>query len=137
MNIGEAAESSGLPAKTIRYYEDIGLVIADRRGNGYRDYAEEHVHMLRFIQRARSLGFTVDECRNLLSLYEDRNRASAEVKHLAEARLADIDLKIAELRGMQAALSELIDACRGDHRPDCPILNDLAKRSGRSPVAQG
>jgi len=137
MNIGEAAESSGLPAKTIRYYEDIGLVVADRRGNGYRDYAEEHVHKLRFIQRARSLGFTVDECRNLLSLYEDRNRASAEVKQLAEARLADIDLKIAELRGMRAALSELIDACRGDHRPDCPILNDLAKQSGRSPVAQG
>jgi len=136
MNIGEAAESSGLPAKTIRYYEDIGLVVADRRGNGYRDYAEEHVHKLRFIQRARSLGFTVDECRNLLSLYEDRNRASAEVKQLAEARLADIDLKIAELRGMRAALSELIDACRGDHRPDCPILNDLARPSATSLVAQ-
>jgi len=136
MNIGEAAESSGLPAKTIRYYEDIGLVVADRRGNGYRDYAEEHVHKLRFIQRARSLGFTVDECRNLLSLYEDRNRASAEVKQLAEARLADIDLKIAELRGMRAALSELIDACRGDHRPDCPILNDLARQSATSLVAQ-
>jgi len=135
MNIGEAAESSGLPAKTIRYYEDIGLVVADRRGNGYRDYAEEHVHKLRFVQRARSLGFTVDECRNLLSLYEDRNRASAEVKQLAEARLADIDLKIAELRGMRAALSELIDACRGDHRPDCPILNDLAKQLATSSVA--
>jgi len=126
MNIGEAAEASGLPAKTIRYYEDIGLVAADRRDNGYRDYAEHHIHKLRFIQRARSLGFSVDECRNLLSLYEDRNRASAEVKRLAEARLADIDLKIAELRGMRAALSELIDACHGDHRPDCPILNDLA-----------
>lgn len=128
MNIGEAAQASGLPAKTIRYYEDIGLVVADRRGNGYRDYAQEHVYKLRFVQRARSLGFSVDECRNLLSLYEDRQRASAEVKQLAETRLADIDRKIEELRSMRDTLSRLVDACRGDHRPDCPILDDLAKR---------
>ncbi|MGF1592552.1 MAG: Cu(I)-responsive transcriptional regulator [Kiloniellaceae bacterium] len=128
MNIGEAAQASGLPAKTIRYYEDIGLVVADRRGNGYRDYAREHVYKLRFVQRARSLGFSVDECRSLLSLYEDRQRASAEVKQVAEARLADIDRKIEELQSMRDTLSRLVDACRGDHRPDCPILDDLAKR---------
>jgi Cu(I)-responsive transcriptional regulator len=126
MNIGEAAERSGLPAKTIRYYEDIGLVVADRQANGYRDYSERHVHKLCFVQRARSLGFTVDECRSLLSLYEDESRASADVKRLARSRLADIDRKLAELRGMRAALSALIEHCHGDERPDCPILDDLA-----------
>ena len=132
MNIGEAASASGLPAKTIRYYEDIGLVVADRRGNGYRDYADEHVHKLRFVQRARGLGFTVDECRNLLSLYEDQDRASSEVKQLAEARLADIDRKIEELQSMRDALARLIHACHGDDRPDCPILDDLAKKASRT-----
>jgi Cu(I)-responsive transcriptional regulator len=126
VNIGQAAEASGLPAKTIRFYETIGLVVAGRRGNGYRYYADEHIHKLRFVQRARSLGFSVDEWRNLLSLYEDRNRASAEVKQLAQARLADIDRKVEELRSMRATLAELIEACHGDHRPDCPILDDLA-----------
>lgn len=126
MNIGDAAERSGLPAKTIRYYEDIGLVVADRRPNGYRDYGERHIHKLCFVQRARGLGFTVDECRSLLSLYEDKGRASADVKRLAEARLADIDRKIAELRGMRATLSTLVENCHGDGRPDCPILDDLA-----------
>jgi Cu(I)-responsive transcriptional regulator len=130
MNIGQAAELSGLPAKTIRYYEDIGLVVADRRANGYRDYNELQVHKLCFVQRARSLGFTVDECRSLLSLYEDGSRASADVKRLAQTRLADIDRKIAELRGMRAALSALIESCHGDARPDCPILDDLAGDSG-------
>ena len=126
MNIGQASEVSGLPAKTIRYYEDIGLVVADRRGNGYRHYEDDHVHKLRFLQRARSLGFSVGQCRNLLSLYEDKNRASSEVKRLAQARLSEIDRKIEELRGMRATLARLIDACSGDHRPDCPILDDLA-----------
>ena len=132
MNIGQAAEASGLPPKTIRYYESIDLVVADRRGNGYRHYADEHVHKLRFVQRARSLGFSVNECRNLLSLYEDKHRASAEVKRLAQARLADLDRKVEELRSMRAALAGLVDACRGDHRPDCPILDDLA--SGKAEV---
>ncbi len=131
MNIGQAAEASGLPPKTIRYYESIGLVVADRRGNGYRHYAEPQIHKLRFVQRARGLGFTVDECRSLLSLYDDQNRASAEVKRLAQARLTDIDRKIEELRGMRAVLSNLIDACHGDDRPDCPILDDLASRMVR------
>jgi Cu(I)-responsive transcriptional regulator len=132
VNIGQAAEASGLPPKTIRYYETIGLVVADRRGNGYRHYAEAHVHKLQFVQRARSLGFSVDECRNLLSLYEDKNRASAEVKRLAKARLTDIDRKVAELGSMRAVLARLIDSCRGDERPDCPILDDLASRTAES-----
>ena len=126
MNIGEAAEQSGLPAKTIRYYEDIGLVTADRRANGYREYGEQHIHKLRFVQRDRGLGFSVEECRSLLSLYEDRHRASADVKHLAEARLADIDRKIEALHGMRATLAALVKSCHGDSRPDCPILDDLA-----------
>lgn len=126
MNIGEAAEATGLPAKTIRYYEDIGLVAADRRPNGYRDYGDTELHSLRFVQRARSLGFSVADCRDLLSLYRDRDRTSADVKALAQTRLEEIDGKIAELQGLRATLSDLIDACAGDHRPDCPILNDLA-----------
>jgi MerR family transcriptional regulator, copper efflux regulator len=136
MNIGQAGEASGLPPKTIRYYEEIGLVVADRRENGYRDYAQTHVHKLRFVQRARSLGFSVDDCRNLLSLYEDQGRASSEVKRLAEARLADIDHKIEELRKMRAVLARLVDACHGDHRPDCPILDDLAQLM-QSPGGKG
>ena len=131
MNIGQAAEASGLPPKTIRYYEAIGLVVADRGCNGYRHYADEHIHKLRFVQRARSLGFSVKECRNLLSLYEDKNRASAEVKQLAQTRLAEIDRKAEGLRSMRVALANLIDACRGDDRPDCPIIDDLA--SGTTP----
>ncbi len=130
MNIGQASQASGLPAKTIRYYEDIGLVVGARRNNGYRHYGDEHVHKLRFVQRARSLGFTVEQCRSLLSLYEDRNRASAEVKDLALDRLAEIDRKIEELRSMRQVLAKLIDACHGDARPDCPILDDLAGRDG-------
>ena len=131
MNIGQVAYASGLPAKTIRYYEDIGLVVADRRGNGYRDYDDTHLHKLRFVQRARSLGFTIEQCRALLSLYEDKNRASAEVKALAKARLNDIDRKIAELQALRATLGHLIEACHGDQRPDCPILDDLAGLEAR------
>ena len=126
MNIGQAAHVSGLPPKTIRYYETIGLVVADRQVNGYRHYADAHVQKLRFIQRARGLGFSVDECHALLSLYEDKNRASAEVKQVAQARLADIDRKVDELQSLRAALAELIASCHGDERPDCPILDGLA-----------
>ncbi|NBC32541.1 MAG: Cu(I)-responsive transcriptional regulator [Alphaproteobacteria bacterium] len=127
MNIGQAAAQSGVPAKTIRYYEDIGLVApASRRGNNYRDYAEEDVAVLRFLKRARSLGFSVEDCRGLLSLYRDRQRASADVKALARSRVAEIDRKIAELESMRATLLDLIERCHGDARPDCPILEDLA-----------
>ena len=126
MNIGEAEKQSGLPAKTIRYYEDIGLVQPRRAANGYRDYAEQDLHQLRFLQRARGLGFSVNDCRLLLSLYQDTDRASADVKAIAEAHLSEIDRKLAELQTLRGALTHLIDACHGDDRPDCPILDDLA-----------
>ncbi len=128
MNIGEAATKSGLPAKTIRYYEDIGLVQPKRRrANGYRDYDEQDLHLLTFVQRARSLGFTVEQCRELLDLYRDRGRASADVKSIAQARIADIRRKVAELKSMEATLVQLVDHCHGDGRPECPILDDLAR----------
>ena len=126
MNIGIAARKSGLPAKTIRYYEDIGLVRADRKPNGYRDYSDDHLHILRFLARARSLGFTIDECRRLLSLYDDKDRASADVKALAMEHIKDVETKIDELQSMRTTLVSLVDSCQGDHRPDCPILDDLS-----------
>ena len=131
MNIGDAAERSGLPAKTIRYYEDIRLVKPARGENGYRDYSSDDVHRLRFLQRARSLGFSVEECRQLLSLYTDKQRESADVKAVAEAKLMEIDRKIAELVSLQKTLRHLVNACHGDERPDCPILDEL---SGGGPV---
>ncbi|MCF6305814.1 MAG: Cu(I)-responsive transcriptional regulator [Rhodobacteraceae bacterium] len=133
MNIGNAAVESGLPAKTIRYYEEIGLVSPDRSDNGYRDFSQDHLHKLSFVQRARSLGFTVEECRALLSLYEDRDRASADVKTMARAHLDQIGEKIEALQGMQATLSELVKKCHGDDRPDCPILDGLAGKQGEKP----
>ena len=132
MNIGQAAERAGLPVKTLRYYEEIGLIAPDRQPNGYRDYGESEVHKLRFLQRARGLGFSIEDCRALLSLYEDRNRASADVKRLALARIDDIDRKLAELKGLRATLDSLARACQGNERPDCPILEDLAGGDSRS-----
>jgi Cu(I)-responsive transcriptional regulator len=126
MNIGQAAKRSGLPAKTIRYYEDIGLVSAGRRDNGFRDYDDKDVHSLRFIARARGLGFTVEECRHLLALYKDPERSSAEVRSAAERHIADIRAKIEELQSMEKTLHHLIHACAGDGRPECPILEGLA-----------
>lgn len=129
MNISEAAERAGLPTKTIRYYEDIGLVEpARRRDNGYRDYAERDVHMLSFLSRARGLGFSVADCRALVALYADSDRKSADVKEIALNRVADIDAKITELRAMRATLVDLAENCHGDDRPDCPIIDDLAER---------
>ena len=128
MNIGEAARASGLPPKTIRYYEEIGLVRSDRRDNNYRDYSEIALHNLRFLQRARALGFSIEDCRQLLSLYGDKRRASADVRRVAEEHIDEIDGKIAELKAMRKTLSPLVHACHGDHRPDCPILEDLAGR---------
>ncbi len=126
MNIGTVSERSGLPAKTIRYYEEIGLVAPDRRRNGYRDYSAEDIHRLRFVQRSRSLGFSVEECRLLLSLYDDRQRESAEVRAIATAKLAEIDRKLVELHALRDTLSHLVSACHGDRRPDCPIIDELA-----------
>ena len=127
MNVGRAAERVGLPVKTVHYYESIGLVTPARKHNGYRDYDETSVRKLAFVQRARSLGFSIDECRSLLSLYEDRARASKDVKAIATAKLADIERKIAELESLRQALSHLVERCHGDDRPDCPILDDLAR----------
>ena len=128
MNISDAATRCGLPAKTIRYYEDIGLVSPGRLANGYRDYDENDLHKLRFLQRARGLGFSVEDCRVLLSLYEDRNRASSDVKEIAKTHLAEIERKIAELQSLRDTLSDLVQSCHGDDRPNCPIINDLARK---------
>lgn len=130
MNIKDVAKRSRLPAKTIRFYEDIGLVRPARAANGYRSFSERDVHKLAFIGRARSLGFTVEDCRTLLSLYEDRNRTSADVKAMAEDHLARIEAKIAELEAMQRTMANLVHACHGDERPDCPIIDDLAGLPG-------
>jgi Cu(I)-responsive transcriptional regulator len=131
MNIGVVARKSGLPAKTIRYYEDIGLVRADRKPNGYRDYSDDHLNTLRFLARARSLGFSIDDCRQLLSLYEDKDRASGDVKALAMTHIAEVERKIEELQGIRTTLASLVEACQGGERPDCPILSDLASQGGR------
>ena len=128
MNIGQVAKSSGIPVKTIRYYEEIGFIRPDRDANGYRNFDDKDLHKLAFIGRARSLGFTIEECRALLALYEDQSRASADVKRLAMDHLKDIDAKIAALKSMRDTLSDLVTSCAGDDRPDCPILNDLAGR---------
>lgn len=126
MNIGEVAEQSGLPAKTIRYYEDIGLVKPLRDPNGYRAFRDTELHKLTFLGRARALGFTIEDCRTLLALYEDESRASADVKDIARKHLGEIEAKITDLKAMHATLTHLIDECAGDHRPDCPILEGLS-----------
>ena len=127
MNIGLAARQSGLPEKTIRYYEDIGLIRPDRGPNGYRSFADQDVHKLAFVSRARSLGFSIEDCRALLALYDDHARASADVKRVAEDHLSLIERKISELEGMRSALAHLIERCQGDHRRDCAIRDVLAR----------
>lgn len=127
MNIGQASDATGLPAKTIRYYEDIHLIKPARAANGYRDYNDKDVHRLAFIQRSRSLGFSIDECRALLSLYEDKARASSDVKALATEKITEIDHKLKELKSLRATLKALADHCHGDDRPECPIIDEIAK----------
>lgn len=127
MNIGDVAERSGLPPKTIRYYEDIGLITPTRTGNGYRDFSDSDLHKLTFLARARALGFSIEDCRNLLHLYEDATRTSAEVKEIAKGHLAEIDAKIDALVDMRRTLSVLVASCAGDERPDCPILERLGE----------
>ncbi len=127
MNISHAAKLSGLPKKTIRYYEDIGLVKATARTQaGYRDYDDRAVRNLTFVRRSRDFGFSIEECRELLALYSDRNRSSSDVKNLAQKRLTQIEDKQRELELLRVELSSLVTACNGDDRPDCPILNHLA-----------
>jgi Cu(I)-responsive transcriptional regulator len=127
--VSEAAAASGLPPKTVRYYDEIGLVRPARSANGYRAYGPTELRKLVFVARARDLGFSIEDCRALLGLYEDRSRASADVKRLAGEHLRAIDRKIDELRAMRATLAELVDRCSGDDRPDCPILRGLAGES--------
>ena len=131
MNIGDAAEASGLPAKTIRYYGEIGLLRPARGANGYRDFSAQDIHKLAFLGRSRSLGFSIEECRTLLSLYEDRDRASADVKAVAAEHLEHIARKIDALQALKSTLETLVTRCHGDDRPDCPILDDLAGRASR------
>ena len=126
MNISDAAERSGLPAKTIRYYEDIELVKPGRTANGYRDFSETDIHNLTFLARSRALGFSIEDCRALLELYEDKSRASADVKKIAQEHLDEIERKITDLSAMRDTLSHLVMNCRGNQRPDCPILTGLA-----------
>jgi MerR family copper efflux transcriptional regulator len=131
MNIGEAAATSGVSAKMLRYYESIGLIAAPARSaSGYRSYGAADVHTLRFIKRARSLGFSLEETAELLALSRDKGRASADVKAFALKHVEELEAKIAELEAMVRTLKHLASCCQGDERPDCPILDDLA-REGR------
>ena len=126
MNIGAAAAASGVSAKMIRHYEAIGLLRpAHRRGNAYRDYGARDIHELRFIRRARRLGFSIAEIGQLLALWRDRGRPSREVKQIAEAHIGDLEARVAEMQAMAKTLGKLVAACHGDDRPDCPILDEL------------
>ncbi|WP_244815793.1 Cu(I)-responsive transcriptional regulator [Caballeronia sp. Lep1P3] len=128
MNIGEAARASGVTAKMIRYYESVGLLTpVSRTSSGYRVYGEQEVHALRFVRQARRLGFLVEDIRKLLALWQDRSRASAEVKAIALEHVTELDRRIAELTDMRDTLSHLARHCHGDERPDCPILDKLAQ----------
>ena len=127
MNISEASRGSGVSAKAIRYYESINLITPARRaGNGYRDFNGDDVHMLRFIARARGLGFSVLEVAARLALDKDKSRASAQVRGLAEKAIARMGEKIRELQSISVVLSDLVARCQGNDRPDCPILDDLS-----------
>jgi MerR family transcriptional regulator, copper efflux regulator len=126
-NIGEAAEASGVSAKMIRHYESIGLIGAARRTEaGYRVYAERDVQVLQFIHRGRTLGFSLEQIGELLTLWQDKHRASADVRALAASHIKELDRKISELEAMRRTLEQLVRSCRGDKRSDCPILDDLA-----------
>lgn len=126
-NIGEAASRSGVSAKMVRHYESLGLLPkVGRTDSGYRQYTDKEVHTLRFIRRGRDLGFSMAEISELLKLYQDRRRASANVKKIALAHVADLNRRMAEMAAMKRTLERLADCCHGDHRPDCPILDELA-----------
>ncbi|AKU24432.1 Cu(I)-responsive transcriptional regulator [Massilia sp. NR 4-1] len=128
MNIGQAATASGVSAKMIRYYESIGLVSESRRSDsGYRIYNDKDLHALRFIKRARNLGFSLEQIRDLLSLWQNNERASADVKAIALAHVDELNQRIRELSEMRDTLASLADSCHGDQRPDCPILQTLGK----------
>ena len=128
MNIGEAAQRSGVSAKMVRHYESLGLLpLVGRTDSGYRQYGDKDVHTLRFIRRARDLGFGMAEIGELLKLWQNRRRASGDVKRIALNHMADLDRRIAEMEAMKRTLSSLASCCHGDQRPDCPILDELAE----------
>ena len=129
MNIGDVSKQAGLPPKTIRYYEDIGLVTPLRDTNGYRNFRDSDSHKLAFLGRARALGFTIEDCRNLLALWDDQARASSDVRAIAKQHLSLIECKIADLQDIQNTPTHLVHECAGDDRPDCPILDTLEKFS--------
>lgn len=131
-NIGEAARAADLPTKTVRYYADVGLVAPRARsGSGYRLYSDEEIEKLVFIRRARRFGFSIEACRELLDLYADEDRASADVKRIASAHLSAIDAQMRELQALRDELGALVDACKGDERPSCPIIRGLSKNGGK------
>jgi Cu(I)-responsive transcriptional regulator len=128
MTIGEISKRSGVPAKTIRYYEEIGLVAPPARGtNQYRAYGEDDLAMLRFVGRARRLGFSIEDLKGLVALYRDPSRSSRDVKALALHHLERIEAKIAELKSLRGSLTRLVDQCCGDSRPNCPIIEELSE----------
>ena len=128
MNIGQAAKSSGVHSKMIRHYESIGIIPKARRTDaGYRTYSEADVHSLKFVRRARDLGFSMKEIKKLLGLWRNRSRSSSEVKNLALTHIRELEEKIAEMQAMRDTLKDLAKNCHGDDRPDCPILSDLSK----------
>ena len=132
LTIGEAAEASGVSAKMIRHYEETGLIPrAARSAAGYRHYRDSDIHVLRFVRRGRELGFSMKEIGALLGLWNNRRRASADVKRLAMKHVDDLDQRIAEMQAMKRTLERLASHCHGDHRPDCPILDDLAGGAAR------
>ena len=127
-NIGQAAQRAGVSAKMVRHYETLGLLATvARTDSGYRQYTQREVHTLRFIKRARDLGFSMSEITELLALWQDTRRPSASVKSIASRHVADLDQRIAELTAMKRTLQTLVDCCHGDHRPDCPILDELGQ----------
>ena len=130
LNIGEAAKRSGVSARMVRHYEGLGLLPGvARTESGYRQYTDTDIHSLRFIKRARDLGFSMPEIAELLGLWHNRRRASASVKRIAERHLGELEQRIADMQAMQRTLSHLVHCCHGDKRPDCPILDDLAKET--------
>jgi MerR family copper efflux transcriptional regulator len=135
MNIGEAAKASGVSAKMIRHYENVGLFPeAQRTESGYRQYSEKEVATLRFIRQSRDLGFSIEQIRELLDLWQNRRRPSRQVKALALAHLDELEAKLRELQGMKATLEHLVHCCAGDDRPDCPIIDQLADVSAPAPA---
>jgi Cu(I)-responsive transcriptional regulator len=138
MNIGQAAQASGVSAKMIRHYEGIGLFPeAARTDSGYRQYSDKEVNTLRFIRHSRDLGFSLEQVRELLGLWQNRRRPSRQVKALAEAHLQELDQKLRELQAMKLTLENLVQACHGDERPDCPIIQTLAQDEIlRAPASQ-